>query len=50
MLRLVDNITGEKMKGSRATILTLVYKRYKEYKCKHILKGIYCIRDTYYIG
>ena len=50
MLRLVDNISNEKMKGSKAIIKTLVYQRYNEYKKLGILKGIVCINNTYYIG
>ena len=50
MIRLVDNISGERFMGSKTTIKTLVYRRYREYKLMGRLKGIVFIKDTYYIG
>lgn len=50
MIRLVDNISGERLMGSKTTIKALVYRRFREYKLMGKLKGVVLIKDTYYIG
>jgi hypothetical protein len=49
-LKLVDRIEGKSYIGSRATIKGLLYRRYREYKYRNILKGVAFIKDTYYIA
>ena len=50
MLVLIDNVSNEQLKGSRATIKSLVYKRYSLYKRQGLLKGIAFVNGTYYLS
>ena len=39
MLRLIDNVSNERLQGSRTTIKAIVYKRFTQYKKQGLLKG-----------
>ena len=50
MLRLIDNVSNERLQGSRTTIKAIVYKRFTQYKKQGLLKGIAFVNNTYYLG
>lgn len=49
-MKLVDNIEQKTYKGSKATITTLLYKKYKEYIKMGTLKGVLRVKDTWFLG
>lgn len=50
MLRLIDNVSNERLQGSRTTIKALVYRRFAQYKKQGLLKGVVFVNNTYYLS
>ena len=50
MLRLIDNVSNERLQGSKNTIKAIVYKRFAQYKKQGLLKGVAFVNNTYYLG
>ena len=50
MLRLIDNVSNERLQGSRITIKALVNRRFAQYKKQGLLKGVVFVNNTYYLG
>lgn len=50
MLRLIDNVSNERLQGSKTTIKALVYRRFAQYKKQGLLKGVVFVNNTYYLG